>query len=128
LRRNLSGVLNWDVAKWRWQTYLLLWYVCASSIIRLGLFTERTHSCALKWQQIWMRNEIINNLLKNKWGYNTSLHLNQLKLVWSTAFLITCPQPVQKFPNLWFHKFIAMFTRAHHKSLFTSHLTCWDPI
>jgi len=25
LRRNLSGVLYWQVAKWRWQTYLFLW-------------------------------------------------------------------------------------------------------
>jgi hypothetical protein len=25
LRRNLSGVLNWEVAKCLWQTYVLLW-------------------------------------------------------------------------------------------------------
>jgi hypothetical protein len=91
LRRNLLGVLNWEVAKWRWQTYLLLWYVCASSIFRLGLFTARTHSCALKWQLIWMGDEIINNLLKNAWAYNTSVTFKQTETCIEHSLLDNLP-------------------------------------
>lgn len=62
-RRNLSGVVNWEISKWRWQMNLVLQYIWASSTRRLGFFKARTQSSALKLQLILISHEIFNIIL-----------------------------------------------------------------
>jgi hypothetical protein len=117
LRRNLSGVLNWEIAKWWWHTCLLLRHVCPS---RLRSFTARSHSCALKWQLIWMGDEIINNLLKNTWTYNTSVTFKTTETCIEYSFLDNLHSACAeiswfRIPEVHWHLLVAIW-----------HLTEWD--